>query len=126
MLVTDALIDAGADFVISNHAHTALRAERRGGSFVAHALGNFCFTPRVGFYNDSCQADYSITLNCFFDAESKKLVKTTFAVLKNVTLENGISVVRKPVEADAVDVEAVCKRVTGRTDNFKFETEYSL
>ena len=80
LLVTDALIDAGADLVIANHAHTPLRAEHRGGAFVAHALGNFCFTPQVGFYNDSCQADYSIVLNCFFDRGTKKLDRKTFSI----------------------------------------------
>ena len=47
--VTAALIEAGANVVIANHAHAPLKMEIRRGAFVAHGLGNFCFTPRVGY-----------------------------------------------------------------------------
>ena len=126
LLVTDALIEAGADLVVSNHAHTPLLAEYRGGTFVAHALGNFCFTPQVGFYNDSCQADYSIVLNCFFDRETKKLAGKSFSVVKTETLENGVSVVRPVSDNEREDVNTVCQRATGKSDRFKVQEVYDL
>lgn len=126
LLVTDALIDAGADLVIANHAHTPLRAEHRGRAFVAHAIGNFCFTPKVGFYNDSCQADYSIVLNCFFDSDAKKLSRKTFSVVKTVTLESGISVVRRVGDDEIEEVNAVCQRVSGKVERFNVKQEYDL
>ena len=126
LLATDAFIEADADLVIANHAHTPLRAEHRGESFVTYALGNFCFTPGVGFYNDSCQADYSITLNCVFDAKYKKLVRKSFVVLKTVTREDGVSVVVLPEASDANDVETVIQRVCAHKKAFEVGKEIEL
>ena len=126
ILATDAFIKEGADLVITNHAHTPLKVERRNETLVAHALGNFCFTPGVGFYNDSCQADYSIALNCVFDAKSKKMVRKSFVVLKTVTRKDGVSVVVLPEAKDANDVEAVIHRVSGHKKAFGAGQEIEL
>ena len=111
LMVTDALIEAGADLVVSNHAHTPLRIEKRTGALVAHALGNFCFTPRVGFYNDKCQADYSIVLHCSIDAEMKKLCGWKYEIIKTVTREDGVSIVVPVTDIDNADIEAIAQRV---------------
>ncbi len=126
IMATDAFIKEGADLVIANHAHTPLKIEGRNEALVAHALGNFCFTPGVGFYNDSCQADYSIALNCVFDAKSKKLVRKSFVVLKTVTRKDGVSVVTLPEAQDAGDVEAVIRRVCGNKKAFEAGQEIEL
>lgn len=109
--VTDALIGAGADLVVSNHAHTPLKIEVRKGTLVSHALGNFCFTPRVGFYNDKCQPDYSIVLHCCIDVAKKKLCGWKYEIVKTVTREDGVSVVVPITDIDGADVETIIKRV---------------
>lgn len=109
--VTDALIEAGANVVIANHAHAPLKIEMRRGSFVAHGLGNFCFTPRVGYYNDRCQADYSIVLSCEFDGGNGNFIGWKYSIVKTVTEANGVSVVMPPSDGDLADLDIISARV---------------
>jgi len=109
--VTDALIAVGADVVITNHAHTPLLVEERNGAFCAHALGNFCFTPGVGFYNSECQADYSLVLNCYFDPKTRKMVRKGFHLTKSVVLPNGVAVVDLLNKNDVSAAEKIIQRV---------------
>ena len=107
------MADAGADFIICNHAHTALQIETlSSGVFVAYALGNFSLTPGVGYYRQGCQADSSVILNLYFDSETKKVVYKTISVTENVLTDNGVSVVI-PADPGKIDTQCVVTRVTG-------------
>ena len=109
--ITDALIDAGADLVVVNHAHTPLKIEERNSRLIVHALGNFCFTPRVGFYNDKCQADYSLVLQCGFDTETKKLHNWRYFIVKTQTRQDGVSVVGPIGSEDDHNSRIIIERV---------------
>lgn len=107
------MADAGADFVICNHAHTVLQTEiLSNGTFVAYALGNFSMMPGVGYYRQGCQAEYSVILNLFFDVDTKKVVRRTFHITENVLMSNGISVVM-PADMKKYDTKCVFKRFSG-------------
>lgn len=86
--------DAGADVIVANHAHKPLRTESLPkGSFVAYALGNFCFTPGVGYYLPNVLADYSVVLNVFIDKVSHKVCRISFHTIKSVVRKDGVSIV---------------------------------
>lgn len=93
--VEEALIKAGADMVVANHAHTPLEIDWGGSKpTVVNALGNFCFTPFAGFYNDACQADYSIVVQCKFTAAARQPVCTGVNLVRVVVEKDGVAVVR--------------------------------
>ncbi len=132
------MLDAGADCVIANHAHRPLRSERKGDKFVAFALGNFCFTPGVGYYLRNVLADYSIILHVEVNVSSRKISRVTFNTVKSVVRRDGVAVVM-PVtllkeeltdsrerERLAMENEAVvnCFRGTGTT--VEMAEEYTL
>ena len=85
------LIEAGADMVIAGHPHVPLRTETINDVFVAYSLGNFCFTPGVGYYLPNLLAEYGIILHSYWNVNNKKLEKITFSVVKNVVESDGIS-----------------------------------
>ena len=89
--VTDALIGAGADIVVSNHAHVPLSIEKRNGALVAHCLGNFCFTPNAATrkFND---ADCSFLFNCYFDAATRRFVRYDGRVLRTLFRGDGVAI----------------------------------
>lgn len=110
MRMTETLVGAGADLVVTNHAHTPLGIGRIGRVPVAYALGNFCFTPGVGFYNAQCQADYSEILHCWVDGQTRQIVKLSVDLAKSVTRADGVSVV-VPVTSDDVQGKIVRERM---------------
>lgn len=88
--------DCGADLVIANHAHTPLRCERfSNGVLGAYALGNFCFTPGVGFYEPEHLAEYSVLLNVTVDRMEGRVCykRANFSVLKSVPDGHGGAIV---------------------------------
>ena len=110
MKMTETLVGAGADLVVTNHAHTPLGFGTVGSVPVAYALGNFCFTPGVGFYNAQCQADYSEILHCWIDGQTRQIVKLSVDLAKSVTRADGVSVV-VPVTSDDVQGKIVRERM---------------
>ncbi len=132
------MLDAGADCVIANHAHRPLRSERAGDKFVAFALGNFCFTPGVGYYLPNVLADYSIILHVEVDVLRRKIGRVTFNTVKSVVRRDGVAVVMPVMvlweeltdsrerERLAMENEAVvnCFRGTGTT--VEMAEEYTL
>ena len=114
MKMTDLLLEYGADMIVTNHAHTPLQIEVRSGALVAHALGNFTFTPGVGFYNMDCQADYSVILKCHFSKKDISLKRAQFSIVKSVVRDDGVSIVKPTTGSDLKDVAIVFQRVTGR------------
>ena len=71
----DILVEAGVDAVVCNHTHTPLPIEERGnGCVVAYSLGNFSFTPGVGYYVPGVNAEYSKVLHLIIDTKKKCIV----------------------------------------------------
>lgn len=94
----DKIVESGADLVVCNHTHSILPIEkRRNGAIVAYSLGNFCFTPGVGYYVDGTMADYSVILNVTI--MDKKISDYDYLFCKSVLVDdkkNNVRVV--PVE----------------------------
>ena len=89
--ITDALICAGADIVVANHAHVPLSMETRNGAFVAHCLGNFCFSPNAATRKLK-DADCSLLLNCYFDATTRRLIRYDGRVLRTLFRGDGVAI----------------------------------
>lgn len=88
----DALVAAGADIVVCNHAHVPQPVERRGDALVAYCLGNFCFTPTSATTANG-HADYSVLLDCWIDSASRKIARQEYVLLKTVKRADGGSAV---------------------------------
>lgn len=113
------MVKAGADVVVANHAHTSLRHEAfENGVKGFYALGNFCFTPGVGWYFKNVLADYSIVLHTFIDEKAKRIVRFTFSVVKSVVRANGVSEV-----VPVVDLAEELKGDTERLERLELENE---
>lgn len=133
------MLESGADVIVANHAHRPLRAETfPNGTFVAYALGNFCFTPGVGYYVPNVLADYSIVLNVFIDRVSHKVCRVSFHTVKSVVRKDGVAVVM-PVagiyaklddvrerEQLAMENEAVVNCFRGGNANVDVADEYEI
>ena len=90
----DWMADAGADVIVANHAHRPLRSSYIGAcTFAAYALGNFCFTPGVGYYLNNVLADYSVVLNILYDLSEHRISGITFHTVKSVVREDGVATV---------------------------------
>lgn len=89
----DKIIDAGANVVVCNHTHSILPIERRpNGAIVAYSLGNFLFTPGVGYYVEGVLADYSAILNITIN--NKEVSGYDYQFCKNVLVDEMKSDVR--------------------------------
>lgn len=89
--VTDALIRAGADIVVANHAHVPLAVEERNGALVAHCLGNFCFSPNAATWRIK-DADCSLLFNCYFDAATRRFVRYDGRILRTLFRGDGVAI----------------------------------
>ena len=90
--VMEEIVRSGVDLVVGGHAHTPHVCKCfPNGVIGAYSLGNFCFTPGVGWFFHNALAEYGIVLNTFFDQAQKKLKKVTFSVTKSVVDEHGYS-----------------------------------
>ena len=104
------MADAGADVIVANHAHRPLRSGYVGnGTFAAYALGNFCFTPGIGYYLNNVLADYSIVLNVFYDISVNHISGITFHTVKSVVRNDGVAIV-VPVSELYVDTKNAAER----------------
>lgn len=96
--------DCGVDLIVANHAHTPLRCEVFPcGRLGAYALGNFCFTPGVGYYESETLADYSVLLNVTVEkcVKGAAIVGADFSVLKSLPDGNGGALVMPVSELHA-------------------------
>ena len=126
----------GCDIIVAGHPHVPLRSEMVNGIFCAYSLGNFAFTPGVGYYLPNVLSEYGIILHSYWDKKSYKLAKVTFSIVKNVVDEDGVSYVHplydlynsceSAVERDclAIDNEAIVNRFRGGCKSVKIEQEY--
>ncbi|MBK6959461.1 MAG: CapA family protein [Nitrosomonas sp.] len=100
----------GADVIVANHAHTPLRCERlNNGCIGAYALGNFCFTPYMGWFIPNALSEYGIVLNIFISISEKKITKITYSVVKTVLELDGVASVRSVVDLIAKEKNAVSR-----------------
>lgn len=132
------LIDAGADIIIAGHPHVPLRTETINDVFVAYSLGNFCFTPGVGYYLPNLLAEYGIVLHVYYDIDRKTLDTITFSVVKNVVESDGITYTypvynlfnqlegRIAKEELFIENEAIVNRVCGTSKSIEIAKEYKL
>ena len=124
--------------IVAGHPHVPLRTESINGVFTAWSLGNLSFTPGVGYYLSNVLADYGVVLHTWFDIATKKLVKVSFNLVKNIVGEDGISRIRtvfdlwneskNAIERDclAIDNEALVNRLCGSNKSIEIEKEYQI
>ena len=134
------MLCAGADICVANHPHLPLRRELfAGGKSACYALGNFTFTPEIGWYARNVLADYSIALTISISGARKKIENAEFSVLKNVLGKDGVSRVwpvwkyAKTLENGGnayelleMENEAVVNRFAGWSRSIAIESSYPL
>ena len=117
-------MEAGADAIIASHSHMVQQAEMRGSVPCMYCLGNFNMSPLSSLYIEQYHPDYGLAAHLY--VEDKKIVKTTFSIMKIVETK-GSQVAAWPVDEyaktlkdqqakDALekDVQWVYKMVTGQ------------
>lgn len=81
---------AGVNAIVTNHAHTILPIEKAdNGCVIAYALGNFSFTPGVGYFIEGVEAEKSIVLNLYINKEKKIIEKYDTNSLESEVDANG-------------------------------------
>lgn len=88
-------LEAGADAVMASHSHMVQKAELRGGIPCAFSLGNFNMSPLSSLMLLEYLPQYELAMHLY--VEDKKIVKTTFTLLKAVETK-GSQVVAWPVD----------------------------
>lgn len=82
--------EVGANYLICNHPHCVHPITiDKDGTLVAYALGNFCYTPKWGYYVDGKLSEYSVILHLDFQNNTKRPSDIRFSILKSV--ENNIN-----------------------------------
>jgi len=123
------------DIIVAGHPHVPLRMQRENNVPCAYSLGNFSFTPEVGYYLPNVLAEYGIVIHTYWSKSNSSLKKITFSIIKNVVGEDGVSRVI-PVstlfsqlsstldkERLTYDAEAVATRFTTSIISNPFEAE---
>lgn len=118
----------GADVIVAGHPHVPQKCVREGDVFECYSLGNYACTPFVGWYLPNSFSEYGIVLHTYFEEESKKLVKTTFSIVKSIVDEYGYTTIVPVVdlyqqastvekERLQIDCEEIISRLRGCNDN---------
>jgi poly-gamma-glutamate capsule biosynthesis protein CapA/YwtB (metallophosphatase superfamily) len=137
--IMEKLIALNVDAVVAGHPHTPHICKRYpNGAVGAFSLGNFCFTPGVGWFVPNALAEYGIVLNLYFDKALKRATKATFSVVKSVVDVQGYSktvVVHDLLNSETparvrdlilAENEAIVNRVRGTTGVVAALPEYEL
>lgn len=93
--VVDKCIEAGADAVMAGHAHCIHKAEIKEGVPCAYSLGNFSMSPNSSLILKERLPAFGLCVHLY--VEDKKIVKTTFSILKAVE-KKGKLLVSYPVD----------------------------
>jgi poly-gamma-glutamate synthesis protein (capsule biosynthesis protein) len=133
------MAETGVDVIVANHAHTSLRCENfANGCIGAYALGNFCFTPGVGWFLPNTLSEYSIALDLYLSKKEKRLTRTSFSVLKTIVAADGFASVhpvaellaqeKDPVSRErlVIENEAVVNRFRGTSGTVVPNEQYSF
>ncbi len=79
------------DLIVGNHPHCILSCGFWGHRLYTYSLGNFSFTPGGMWYVETVLAEYSVILHAYFDNITKKIIRYTYSIIKNIVDENGMS-----------------------------------
>lgn len=124
--------------IIAGHPHVPLRFELVKNVPVSYSLGNFSFTPGVGYYVHNVLAEYGIILNLYCSRLKKSIEKISFSIIKNIVGNDNISrpipvhilydSLETAIERDflKVEVEAVVNRIMGTGMGIDIKDEYIL
>lgn len=80
--VVDKCVEAGADAVLAGHSHCIHKAEVRGAVPIAYSLGNFSMSPISSLILKERLPAFGLCVHLY--VEDKKIVKSTFSILKAV------------------------------------------
>lgn len=130
------MADMRCDLIVAGHPHVPHRYEMINGCFTAYSLGNFLFTPGVGYYLPNVLSEYGIVLHTYWDIIRQKLDSVSFSIVKNMVNEDGISCAHplydlyqkcgNAIERDclSIDNEAIVNRFRGSNESVEIEKEY--
>jgi poly-gamma-glutamate synthesis protein (capsule biosynthesis protein) len=117
-------LEAGADAILAGHSHCIHKMEMLGQVPCAYSVGNFSMCPYSSLMVQERLPGYGLAIHLY--VEVKKIVKTTFSILKAVQ-KRGTQLVSWPVdklyptlksqkekEKLLADVKQVYKTVTGK------------
>lgn len=134
--VIDMCIEAGADAVMAGHSHCVQMAEYKDEKPCFYSLGNFSMSPISSLMLDEVLPAYNLCAHLYI--EDKKIVKTTFSVLKIVE-KRGKLMKSYPVDklyetlktekqrrALINDVKKILDVVKGVADDEVIKKEYDL
>jgi len=88
-------LEAGADAVMASHSHAPQQVELIDGIPCAWSLGNFSMCPYSSLMIRDSLPDYGLAVHLY--VEDKKIVRTTFSILKGVQ-KKGRQLVSWPVD----------------------------
>ena len=88
-------LEAGADAIMASHSHAPQQLEMKGEIPCAWSLGNFSMCPYSSLMVRENMPDYGLAVHMY--VEDKKIVKTTFSILKGLQ-KKGKQLVSWPVD----------------------------
>lgn len=123
-------IEYGADAVIASHPHIVQKAEIRDGRPAFYSVGNFSMSPNSVYLLHEHLPEYGLAVHLYI--ENKKIINTTFSILKIVeTKDKMLSVypvdILPKIESLEDDVNHIYKSVTGKIlEDHVIRHEYEL
>lgn len=93
--VTEKCLEAGADAVLAGHSHCVHKMELRNGIPCAYSVGNFSMCPYSSLMVRERLPEYGLAIHLYI--EDKKIVRTTFSLVKAVQ-KKGEQLVSWPVD----------------------------
>ena len=85
--VVEMAYEAGADAIIVTHSHIPQKAVIKNGVPISYCLGNFNMNPKSYLAMPEILTDYGYAIHIY--VENKKIVKTTFSMMKNHIARDG-------------------------------------
>ena len=130
--------EAGADAIIASHPHIVQRAEIKDGIPVFYSVGNFSMSPNSVYLLHENLPEYGLAVHLYL--ENKRIVRTTFSILKIVEPKGKLLTVypvdelaariasKKELQQLRKDVAQVLTTVTGVTApiDIEIKKEYSI
>lgn len=80
--LVDYLKDCGADIIAGNHPHVVQRAEADSGCVAAYSIGGFNLSISADYIVHESLPEYSMALHVYIDADSKKITRAAFSILR--------------------------------------------
>jgi len=80
--VIEKILEAGADAVLASHSHCIQKIEQKGDVPCAYSMGNFSMCPNSSLMVPASLPGYGLAVHLYI--EDKKIVKTTFSILKAI------------------------------------------